>query len=255
MIEQVFDTGSVPVAAPVPVPDLAALRLLGDRVRPLVDAGERTVAVPPALADLLPHRGLPRGATVATTGSVASTLALALAGPATRSGSWVAVVGLHRLGLVAAAELGVDLERVLLVADPPPEAWPTTVAALLDAVDVVLVRPARPVGVSVQRRLTARARDRGSVLLQVGGHLGAWAQAPDLVVAGATASWMGLGQGHGRLRGRQVEVAVSGRRGADRPRQALLWLPGPDGAISPVEPAGRRSEPVPPVAPALREVG
>ncbi|MBX3284584.1 MAG: hypothetical protein KF703_04500 [Actinobacteria bacterium] len=256
----------MPVAAPVPVPDLAALRLLGDRVRPLAGAGERTLAVPPPLADLLPHRGLQRGSTVATTGTVASTLALALAGPTTRAGSWAAVVGLHRLGLVAAAELGVDLERVLLVAEPAPDAWPATVAALLDAVDVVLVRPARPVGVSVQRRLTARARDRGSVLLQVGGHLGAWAQAPDLVVAGTTATWVGLGQGHGRLRGRQVEVAVSGRRGADRPRRALLWLPGPDGGLAPVEEPARTSphpHPSPRLAshpdrsgsPVLREVG
>jgi hypothetical protein len=224
------------------------------------------VPVPPALADLLPQQGLQRGSTVATTGTVASTLALALAGPTTQAGSWVAVVGLHRLGLVAAAELGVDLERVLLVAEPAPDAWPTTVAALLDAVDVVLVRPTRSVGVSVQRRLTARARDRGSVLLQVGGHLGAWAQAPDLVVSGATATWVGLGQGHGRLRGRQVEVAVTGRRGADRPRQALLWLPGPDGRLAPVDPsvsvaaarattARTPARASGPEAPVLRDVG
>jgi hypothetical protein len=262
-IEQVFDTGQVPAAAPVPVPDLTALRLLGDRVRPLSGARERTVPVPPALAGLLPHQGLQRGSTVATTGTVASTLALALAGSTTQVGSWVAVVGLHRLGLVAAAELGVDLERVLLVAEPAPDAWATTVAALLDAVDVVLVRPTRSVGVSVQRRLTARARDRGSVLLQVGGHLGAWAQAPDLVVSGTTATWVGLGQGHGRLRGRQVEVAVTGRRGADRPRQALLWLPGPDGRITSVEPPGSTARPAdrtgpietPFETPVLREVG
>ena len=33
-----------------------------------------------------------------------------------------------------------------------------------------------------------------------------------------------------------VEVAVTGRRGADRPRRGELWLPGADGSISLVEP-------------------
>jgi hypothetical protein len=233
-IEQVFDTGQVPAAAPVPVPDLTALRLLGDRVRPLSGARERTVPVPPALAGLLPHQGLQRGSTVATTGTVASTLALALAGSTTQVGSWVAVVGLHRLGLVAAAELGVDLERVLLVADPGPARWAASVAALLDAVEAVLTCPPRPVAVGVQRRLLAQARERGSVLVQVGGPTGRWATAPDLVVTATTATWRGLGEGHGHLRGRLAQVAVTGRRGADRPRRAHLWLPSPSGGIAPV---------------------
>ncbi len=250
-----FDTDRVAV----PVPDLEALRLLGDRVRPLAAAGERTLPVPEAFASLLPRGGLVRGSTTATAGVAATSLGLALAGPTTATGRWVAVVGLPRLGLVAAAELGVDLERVLLVADPGPEAWAPTVAALLDAVELVLVRPPRPVTPTVQRRLLARARDRGSALIQVGGHAGAWAQAPDLVVSSSAPVWTGLGQGHGRLEGRQVAVAVSGRRGADRPRTARLWLPGPDGRISlaaaprPVGAVGPLARPA--VAVPLRDAG
>lgn len=231
-----FDTVRVSVPVPVSAPDLAALRLLGDRVRPVAGAGERTLPVPEALGGLVPHGGLARGTTVATGGLAATSLALALVGPVTVAGSWVAVVGLAQIGLLAAVELGVDLERVLLVADPGPAAWATTVASLLDAVEIVLVRPPTPVGVSVQRRLTSRARDRGSVLLQVGGRTGAWAQAPDLVVSATATEWVGLGPGHGRLQARRVEVAVTGRREADRPRRATLWLPGPDGGIVAAEP-------------------
>ena len=258
LAEQVFDTGTV--AVPVSAPDLAALRLLGDRVRPLAGAGERTLPVPEALGDLLPHGGLARGTTVATGGVAATSLALALAGPVTVAGSWVVVVGLPQVGLLAAAELGVDLERVLLVAEPGPAAWATTVAALLDAVEIVLVRPPSQVGVSVQRRLTSRARDRGSVLLQVGGHTGAWAQAPDLVVSASAATWAGLGPGHGRLRARRVEVTVTGRRGADRPRRATLWLPGPDGTITLADPLatgrpGAVAAVAPVTSPALRDAG
>ncbi|MGI8757406.1 MAG: hypothetical protein ACR2MB_16430 [Acidimicrobiales bacterium] len=221
----------------VPSPDLAALRQLGERVRPLTSAGERVLGVPDPLTPLFPRGGLQRGTAVATSGPVATSLALALAGPTTATGAWVAVVGLGDLGLLAAAELGVALERTLLVTEPPPRVWAATVAGLLDAVDVVLVRPDRSVPASTQRRLLSRARDRGSVLIQVGGHPGVWAEAPDLTVTTVAATWEGVGQGHGRLVARRVVVSVSGRRGATRPRRRELWLPGADGRIVLAAPA------------------
>ena len=220
----------------VPSPDLAALRQLGERVRPLSAAGERVLAVPEPFAALLPQGGLQRGTTVATAGPAATSLALALAGPTTVAGAWVAVVGLDHLGLLAAAELGVALERTLLVDEPPARAWAAAVAGLLDAVDVVLVRPQRSVPAGVQRRLLSRARDRGSVLVQVGGRADVWAEAPELTVATEAATWEGVGQGHGRLVARRVTVAVTGRRGATRTRRAELWLPGPDGGIAQAAP-------------------
>jgi len=216
----------------VPAPDLAALRVLGDRVRPLALAGERTLPVPDALASLLPQGGLQRGSLVATRGAAATSLALALTGPVTTGGAWVAVVGLADLGVVAAAELGVDLGRLLLVDDPGSRRWATVVEALVDAVDVVLVRPPAPVAPGIQRRLAARARDRGSVLLQVGGTPGAWAEAPDVVVAAGPSGWVGLGAGHGHLQARRVAVTVTGRRAAHRARTATLWLPGPGGGVA-----------------------
>ncbi|MCU1496318.1 MAG: hypothetical protein JWM47_271 [Acidimicrobiales bacterium] len=240
----------------VPSPDLAALRQLGERVRPLSAAGERTLPVPPAFAALLPWGGLQRGSLVATGGSVATSLALALAGPTTAAGAWLAVVGLPHLGLLAAAELGVALERTLLVADPGPRAWAGAVAALLDAVDVVMVRPSAAVSTSAQRRLLARARERGSVLIQAGGPTSVWAEAPELTVAATASHWEGLEDGHGRLRARRVLVAVSGRRGAARARHADLWLPGPDGRVGLAAPVAPVAAPVgSPAHEPLREVG
>ena len=221
----------------VPAPDLVALRELGERVRPLSAAAERVLPVPPAFAGLIPQGGLVRGSTVVTSGSAASSLALALAWPATAAGSWCAVVGVAHLGLLAAAELGVALERTLLIADPGPQEWAGTVAALLDAVEVVLVQPTGSISPTTQRRLVARARDRGSVLLQAGGRPEVWAAQPDLAVASGASRWEGVGIGHGRLRARRVAVQVSGRRGAVRPREAELWLPGPDGQVALAAPA------------------
>jgi len=189
-------------------------------------AGERLLPVVPALQPLLPGRGLRRGSTVTVSRSAA--LALALVAEASAAGSWVAAVGLPDLGMVAAAEVGVDLERLALVPVPGARAWPAVVAALLDAVDVVLVRSPAGLPAGQARRLAARARERGAVLVP----LGAWSVAPDLWLVVAASTWQGLGQGHGRLEARRVEVVVGGRGAAALERRASLWLPAPDGTIA-----------------------
>jgi hypothetical protein len=189
-------------------------------------ADQRLLPVLPALEPLLPQPGLRRGATVAVTGSAA--LALALVAGASAAGSWVAAVGLPDLGILAAAETGVVLERLALVPAPGARAWPTVVAALLDAIDVVLVRSPPGLPSARARRLTARARERGVVLVP----LGPWPQPADLRLAVTASTWHGLGQGHGSLHSRVAEVVATGRGAATRERRALLWLPSPDGAIT-----------------------
>jgi hypothetical protein len=195
-------------------------------------ADERLLPVVQALRPLLPGRGLRRGTTVTVSRSAA--LALALVAGASAAGSWVAAVGLPDLGIVAAAETGIALERLVLVPAPGSRAWPAVVAALLDAVDLVLVRAPARLPAAQARRLAARARDRGAVLVP----LGAWPEPADLRLAVTTSAWSGLGQGHGSLQARRVEVLVAGRGAASRERRALLWLPSPDGAIAPVAAPG-----------------
>jgi hypothetical protein len=186
--------------------------------------------VVPALEPLLPGRGLRRGTTVTVTRSAA--LALALVTGASAAGSWVAAVGLPDLGIVAAAETGIVLERLAMVPVPGARAWPAVVAAFLDAVDVVLVRSPPRLPAAQARRLAARARERGAVLVPIG----AWSQPADLRLAVTSSTWQGLGQGHGHLRARQAEVSISGRGTATRERRFLLWLPSPDGTITLMEP-------------------
>jgi hypothetical protein len=189
-------------------------------------ADERLLPVVPALRPLLPGQGLRRGTTVTVSRSAA--LALALVAGASAAGSWVAAVGLPDLGIVAAAETGIALERLALVPAPGPSAWTTVVAALLDAVDVVLVRPPPRLPAPQARRLAARARERGAVLVP----LGPWSEPADLRLAVTASTWQGLGQGHGRLHSRQVEVLITGRGPATRERRFHLWLPSPNGSIT-----------------------
>jgi hypothetical protein len=222
----------------------------GLRVRPVTMAGELLLAVVAPLAPLFPEGGLRRGSTVvvrsdgAAAGAGATSLALAVGAAASQSGSWCAAVGWPALGLVAAAGLGVALERLALVPRPGDQ-WASVTAALVEAVDVILLRPPRGVRSSDARRLTARVRERGVVLVVCPGAGGgrAWPDVVDLTLLVSAASpWRGLGQGHGYLQARSVEVASSGRGAASRERRVRLWLPGADGAVTPARVGGELDE-------------
>ncbi|MBL77675.1 MAG: hypothetical protein CL459_01710 [Acidimicrobiaceae bacterium] len=207
-------------------------RSLGEaarRARTGPPAAERTLPVPPALAGLLPD-GLQRGSTVGVAGPGARSLALALIAEATATGSWAAVVGDPDLGLAAAAEAGVALARLAVVDPPDPAAWGAVVAALAGGLDLVLLAPRHRVRPADARRLAARARERGAVLVRIGVGAGegadaSWPDRPDLELALGAAVWEGPEDGYGRLRRRRAEVVATGRGRNARERRATLLLP------------------------------
>ncbi len=165
----------------------------------------------------------------ATAGGGTTSLGLAVAVAASQAGSWCAAVGWPSLGMVAAAGLGMVLERFALIPHPG-EQWQAVIAALIDAVDVILVTPPGVVRASDARRLTARVRERGVVLI-VRGAKGGWPEAADILLSVAPTEWRGLGQGHGYLQARSVEVTSYGRGAASRERRVQLWLPGSNGTL------------------------
>ncbi len=189
-----------------------------------VAASERTLPVDPCLAGLLPS--LQRGSTIACGGRAAVSLALAIAASPSREGAWVGVAGLPELGIRAAAEMGVALQRLVMVTGDP--SWVDVLAAMIDGFDVILVgQGVARLGPGAVRRLQARAQSRGVVMLTVGvPALGA-----DLQLTADDDHWVGLGQGHGVATGRRVSVELGGRR-MPRPRQATVWLPGAGGALA-----------------------
>ncbi len=226
--------------------DAGALARAALRARPVSTAEQRVLEVLAPLEPLLADGGLRRGSTAAVAGPGATALALALVAGASAAGSWVAAVGVPDLGGLAAGELGVALERVALVPSVAPERWGAAVAALVDGLDVVLLAPPPRVRAGDARRLIARARERGAVLVLAGGGATAWPEAPDVRLDVRSARWEGLGAGHGHLRGRRVEVVAEGRRGAARARRAALWLPDAEGRVrAAVVRPERREEPAP----------
>lgn len=187
---------------------------------------------PRPLGAILDDGRLPRGAASVVTGS--SSLLLALLATSQGSSDWLAVVGAPDLGMLAAADAGVALERVALLprAGDDPAA---VVAALLDGMTYVVVGPDPRLTASERRRLLARARERGSGLVAVG----AWEHATvrlDVVAH----RWAGTDAGDGYLRRCELDVARTARGITDR---WTLTLPAPAGPlVDPVEGSARPAQ-------------
>jgi len=181
--------------------------------------GVGMLPVLPGLSEIFPRGGLPRGGVVSVTGDAGATSLLfaLLAGP---QRSWSAVVGMPGLGLLAAAELGVDLAKVVLVPDPGPDVL-QILSVLADGVELIAVAaPSGPLGSAARLRvLTGKLRQHGAIVLVSGGWPGA-----ELVLRTRTLGWTGLGRGHGRLRDRQVEVTVAGRGAYGRSSRSIITL-------------------------------
>lgn len=204
------------------------------RLAPVSSADERVLPVPEPLASLFPERGLRQGWSVGVEGDGGWSLALAMVGAAAGSDGWVACVGLEALGLVAGEELGLRLDRMIMVETPEPARWSTVMAALLEAVDVICIGPMAPVGLRDGRRLSARAREQGCVLFHLDGGR-SWPQGLDATLTARSMGWSGIGEGHGHLRSRRLTVEICGRRSMAKPRTVDVICPGPDGGLAPIE--------------------
>ena len=193
-------------------PARARLEAVARQASPVVLAGDQVLPVPGELGELIP--ALRRGSVVAVggeTGSGATTVALALAAAATTAGEWAAAVEVEsaRLGLLgglAAAEAGVALDRFAVARRVPPTRWATVVAALLDGIGLVLAEVPRHARAGDARRLAARARERGAVLVGVG----TWPAEAALRLWADGTAWPGLGAGTGLLSARELQVRVEG---------------------------------------------
>jgi hypothetical protein len=187
-------------------------------VRPVVLAGERRLAVPGPLGEILPGGGIQRGSVVrveGAPGSGATSLLLSLLAAGTAAGEWAAVVdGDGVLGGLAAAEAGVTLGRLAVVRAVPLALYGRVVATLLDGVTVVGAVVPRGFRLADARRLDARARERAAVLVAAG----AWPGEAALRLRAEHVSWSGLGRGEGLLGERILRVAVTGRGAAGRER-------------------------------------
>lgn len=191
---------------------------LGERVKPVTLARERTLPVSAPFDRVLPE-GLVRGQVVSCRGPAARSVAFGLVRDALVEGRWMAVVDVSTFGPDAAAEFGVPLERVVRIetgvdgASWTEHDWIDVMGAAVDGFDLILTRvPAalrndrRPAAV---RKLGSRLQQKGAVVVTLGapGALGG-----DIELVTQRTVWDGLGDGTGHLRRRLIDVEAGGRR-------------------------------------------
>jgi hypothetical protein len=175
-----------------------------------------SLPVAKALQPIIPDGVLVRGRTVLCSGDAAMSTALLLVSAATQAGSWLAIVGVSDFGLMSACEQGVALQRTVSVTPTANKKdWTSTVAAVADGFDVMMLEVPREVSESDARRIQTRIQARRNVLVLVETSRHTTPRSvfqPDVVLHTATTSWHGIEHGAGYVQGRHVDVTVSGRR-------------------------------------------
>ena len=175
-----------------------------------------SLPVAKALQPIVPDGVLVRGRTVLCSGDAAMSAALLTVSAATQAGSWLAIVGVSDFGLMSACEQGVALQRTVLVTPTANKKdWTSTVAAVADGFDVVMLEVPQGVSEFDARRIQTRIQARRNVLVLVETSRHATPRSvfqPDVVLHTVTTQWDGIEHGAGYVQGRLIDVMVSGRR-------------------------------------------
>ena len=175
-----------------------------------------SLPVTQVLESIIPDGVLVRGRTVLCSGDAAMSTALLLVCAATQAGSWLAIVGVSDLGLMSACEQGVALQRTVLVTPTDNKKdWTSTVAAVADGFDVMMLEVPRDASESDARRIQTRIQARRNVLVLVETSRQVTPRSifqPDVVLHTQTTKWDGIEHGAGYVQSRHIDVTVSGRR-------------------------------------------
>ena len=216
-IEHMFESVPSSVASPrLATSREATLGALRQKIRRLEPQQMPSPVLPvmPGIDTLFPEGGLKTG--VAYTLPSHTSVMWALIARATTQGHWVASVGNDHLGFVAAAEYGVNTDRLLVV--PRIDGWWSVVSALVDVVSIVVFRPQGPLPPPQAREtLLARARERGATLLVCGDWPGAHAS-----ISVEETRWSGLSDGHGLLVSQRLTLLSKPRHGGQPHRVTLV---------------------------------
>ena len=170
-----------------------------------------TLPTHPALSELFIGGSLRRGCTYAVEGSLQ--LALTLIMKASSEGVWCGIVGLPHLGIEAAYDLGIRLDRLILIPSPGAQTL-AAVSSLTEVLGVILTGPL-PLSPHQNERLTGRLREHQSTLITATSR-----SSSTVPVRGAESRltvegshWSGLANGFGLLNTRELSVRSHDRNG------------------------------------------
>lgn len=194
-------------------------------VRPARDVERETLDVVEPLRAVLPDRGLVRGRIVSCSGDAAMSLALRVVSRATQDGSWLAAVGVDHLGVLAAREHRVALERLVVVSPGETvEKWVSAAGIAIEGFGVVVLKVPHRLPARDATRLATRIQARRVVAVCVdpcASRTPGRGLVPDVVLHSTTLAWHGIEEGSGHVQSREIRVEVSGRRVA-RPASHTL---------------------------------
>jgi len=188
-------------------PQRAALWGLRQKIHEMETPGinQRVYPVCQALEGLFPDGGLRRGSIYHY--GFSSSLLWTLVAEATRQGVWCALIGLPNLGVAAADDMGVDVDRLVFVPSPGNQ-WISVVGALADVVGIVAVGATPAPSERTLSTLAGRLRERETTLL-----VGAVWPRVEARIDVTAHQWHGLGRGHGLLHEHRVSLALTPRHG------------------------------------------
>lgn len=209
IIEQMFEYSHVSpaITVPHPSPNRQAIARLQERIRSLETPGveERVFPLSEHVQTLFPEGGLRRG--VVYQCDLVMSLVWTLLAEASSQGVWCALVGIPDAGLAAAEDMGVTLDRLVLVPHPGDQ-WLSVVSALSDVVGIVVLGGVPAPSERTLSTLMGRLRERESTLL-VGS---SWPR-QEAAISVSQHQWRGLGSGHGLLQTHRMSVTVTPRYG------------------------------------------
>lgn len=195
-------------------------RLPGVRTASELFAGHPPHPVDAVLQPLFRRGGLPRGEIVQVTGPHAFSLALASCAEASREQHWCAALGMGEPAVAGIADFGVDLSRFINLQTPPKD-WLRVASILIEAFDILIVRPSFAPTPAERGRLAAKVRERRMSIVVLDEFPGS---AERLRVDDL--EWAGTARGTGRLERCTVTVR-NPHTGAH-----VLLLPGASGQAS-----------------------
>ncbi len=115
------------------------------------------------------------------------------------------------LSPVAAWEVGIEPDRLVIARCREAVRWGRAAAALLDGATAVLAEIPDGVKDAPIRKLAALARNRGTPLLLRPISRATPPGVAHLVLEAREVAWMGAGDGHGRIEQRKIRITASGK--------------------------------------------